>query len=322
MTSVGEHEVAVILVVSHPADDHAAAVLAALESSGHPAVLLDTGSFPINAFLTERFSDSGRSYEFSTHGQIIDFTTCRAGWWRRPQPFTLQSELASEVVSFTYSECHEAVAGLWSALNLKWVNPPALDEVAHHKPYQLAIATEVGLPIPRTVITNNPDVARRFIDELAPERTVYKTFLASEECWRETRVVRPHELELLDRVSLAPVIFQEYVSAVADVRVTVVGDRMFAAEIRAAPGGYDIDYRMDINGADFQPTELAIETQGGIRRLMERLGLVYGAIDFRRTERGDVFLEINPAGEWLFVEERTAQPITRALAELLADLDR
>jgi hypothetical protein len=105
--------------------------------------------------------------------------------------------------------CHKAVAGLWAELNLNWVNPPELDEVVHHKPYQLAAATKIGLPVPRTIITNDPDVARGFIAALGPERTVYRTFLASEQCWRETRVVRPDELKLLDSVRLAPVILVE-----------------------------------------------------------------------------------------------------------------
>ncbi|MBW3654270.1 MAG: hypothetical protein KY433_11980 [Actinobacteria bacterium] len=152
---------------------------------------------------------------------------------------------------------------------------------------------------------------------------MYKTFLATEEHWRETRVLRDHELELLDSVRLAPVIFQELVPAVADVRVTVVGDRMFATAITPARGGYEVDYRMDLAGADFRPTELPVETEKGIHALMQRLGLVYGAVDLRRTPEGDhVFLEVNPAGEWRFVEERTGQPVTEAMAGLLMELDR
>jgi hypothetical protein len=313
----------VILIISHPADDHAVGVLGALDRVGHPAVLVDTARFPNNASLTQRFEGDRGYYEWSVDGQSIDLSTCGAGWWRRPQPFTLQPEISPDVMSFTYSECHEAAAGLWAALDLNWVNPPELDEVAHHKPYQLAAATEVGLPVPRTIITNDPAVAREFIAALGPERTVYKTFLASEQCWRETRVMRPDELEFLDSVRLAPVIFQEYVPAVADVRVTVVGESMFAAAIIPAPGGYDLDYRMDMDGASFEPAELPVETQQGIHALMKRLGLVFGAVDLRRTpDDRYIFLEVNPAGEWRFVEERTGQPITYALAELLAGLDR
>jgi glutathione synthase/RimK-type ligase-like ATP-grasp enzyme len=312
-----------ILIVSHPADDHTVGVLVELDRLGHPAVLVDTARFPSEASVSQRFDGDRRYYEWSTDGRSIDLTACRAGWWRRPQPFTLQAGISPDVMSFTYSECHEAVAGLWAALDLNWVNPPELDEVAHHKPYQLAAAAEVGLPIPRTIVTNDPNVARRFIAALGPERTVYKTFLATEQCWRETRVVRPVELDLLDTVRLAPVIFQEYVPALADVRVTVVGDRMFAASILPAPDGYDLDYRMDMDGASFEPAELPAESRRGIHALMKRLGLVFGAVDLRRTpDDRYVFLEVNPAGEWRFVEERTNQPITCAVAELLVELDR
>ncbi|MEO7442979.1 MAG: alpha-L-glutamate ligase, partial [Acidimicrobiales bacterium] len=153
-------------------------------------------------------------------------------------------------------------------------------------------------------------------------RTVYKTFLATEEHWRETRLLREDELELLDSVRLAPAIFQEYVPAVADLRVTVVGPRIFATAVSPAPGGYQVDYRMDLDGAEYRPTELDPATEKLVNALMERLGLVYGAIDFRRTPDGEeVFLEVNPAGEFLFIEERTGQPISQAMASLLTDLD-
>ena len=311
-----------ILVVSHPADDHAVGVLRLLHRAGHPWVQFDTGQFPVNSSLTQRFGDGCPQFEIVMDGSRNDLSGCRVGWWRRPLPFSLHAEMSPDVASFTYTECHEAVAGLWAALALIWVNPPGLDEIAHHKPYQLKVAAQAGLRIPRTVITNDPDVARQFIDDLGPGRTIYKTFVASEEHWRETRAIRSEELGLLDRVRLAPVIFQEYVAADADVRVTVVGDRMFAAAITPAPGGYQLDYRMDLAGARFEPVDLPAETSKKIGALMRRLGLIYGAVDLRRIPGGEyVFLEVNPAGEWHFVEERTGQPITEAMADLLMGLD-
>jgi len=60
----------------------------------------------------------------------------------------------------------------------------------------------------------------------------------------------------------------------------------------------------------------------GLLRLLKHAGLRYGAIDMRRTPDGRyVFLEVNPAGQWRFVEEVTGQPITAAMASLLTDLD-
>lgn len=99
-----------------------------------------------------------------------------------------------------------------------------------------------------------------------------------------------------------PVILQEYVEADADIRVTIMGPHLFAAAIRPAPGGYEVDYRMDMAGASFEATSLPVEMERLLRDLMRRLGLVYGAIDLRRTPEGTyVFLEVNPAGEWRFV---------------------
>jgi glutathione synthase/RimK-type ligase-like ATP-grasp enzyme len=312
----------VILIVSHATDDHAASVLSALKREGHRAALIDTAQFPRDAMLTQCFNQKRWQYELTLDGNKLDLDAYHAGWWRRPQPFTLHEGISPQAASFTYTECHEAISGLWSALDIAWVNPPALDEVAHHKPYQLKIASQVGLPIPRTLITNDPDAARRLIDELGPERTIYKTFLATEQCWRETRFIKPQELEMLNRVQLAPVIFQEYVPAISDIRVTVVGSTIFATAIFPAPGGYEVDYRMDLEGAKFEPTKIPVQTERKIFALMKRLGLVYGAIDLRRTPEGAlVFLEVNPAGEWRFLEERTGQPITKALANLLIELD-
>lgn len=312
-----------IFVVSHPGDDHAVGVLGALWRAGHSAALIDTAKFPSKAFLTQCFEEGKHHCEFLIEGRRIDLDDCRVGWWRRPQPFTLEPGIAPDALSFAYTECHEAVAGLWTALDVTWVNPPDLDELAHHKPYQLAVAAKIGFPIPRTVITNDPDAARRLISELGPGRTVYKTFLASQQCWRETRIMRPEEVGMLEQVKLAPVIFQEFVPATADIRVTVVGSKMFATAITASPRGYQPDYRVDLEGARFESTELPPETETKIAALMARLGLVYGAIDLRLTHDGRyVFLEVNPAGEWRFIEDRTGQRITDAMADLLIRLDR
>jgi hypothetical protein len=247
----------VILVVSHPADDHAVAVLDALDRLEHPAVLVDTASFPVHSSLTQRFGDGRAQFELTVAGRALDLGQCGAGWWRRPQPFTLDPQLAPDVTTFTYTECYEAIAGLWAALDVSWVNPPPQDELAHHKPYQLAVAGAVGLRIPRTVITNDPDVARRFVVENGPGNTIYKTFLASEQHWRETRVIRPDEYSLLEHVRLAPVIFQRHVPATADVRVTVVGDQLFPVAISTPPGSYEVDYRIEMDHACFAPTTLS-----------------------------------------------------------------
>jgi glutathione synthase/RimK-type ligase-like ATP-grasp enzyme len=173
------------------------------------------------------------------------------------------------------------------------------------------------------LITNDPDAARIFIDASGYRNVICKSFAATEVEWRETRLLTQEELARLDNVRYAPVIFQEYIAAVYDVRVTVVGEKMFAAAIYSQETDYPVDFRMDIANARIEAVELPDDVQRQIRELMSRLDLVYGAIDLRLTPDGDhVFLEINPAGQWLFVEHASQQPITAALARLLVDRDR
>ena len=251
-----------------------------------------------------------------------DLTAVRAVWWRRPQPLELDAAITDpDDRSFAYGECHAAISGLWPCLDARWMNDPDRDERAARKAWQLKVAAGLGLRIPRTLITNEPVHAAEFIEQEGPAGVIYKAFSATERAWRETRLLRPDEREHLNAVRYAPVIFQEHVKVRADLRVTMVGERIFAAEIVGAPGGYDVDYRMAMHEAAIRPHTLPEPVADQLNRLMQALGLEYGAIDLRLSEEGEyVFLEVNPAGQWLFIEQRTEQPITAAVADRLLAL--
>jgi hypothetical protein len=313
----------VILIISHAGDDHAAAVLDALGRDEYPAVLLDTAKFPTEVTLDASMgADEVRMVLEARDGAAVCLDDCRAGWWRRPRPYELHAELDPSAVQWTYQECHEAFAGVLASAPASWVNEPYADERASHKPYQLTVAARLGIPFPRTLITTRPEGARAFIKANQDAGTIFKSFRATEEQWRETRLVRICELERLDELRLAPTIFQQCVDAVSDLRVTVVGDEVFAVEIDKQHGLYPHDYRMSMDTAEFRPVELPEVWIVHIRRLMAVLGLVYGAVDLMRLPDGRlVFLEVNPSGEWLFVSERSGQPITEAMASLLRRFD-
>jgi glutathione synthase/RimK-type ligase-like ATP-grasp enzyme len=190
------------------------------------------------------------------------------------------------------------------------------------KTHNLGAAAACGLRVPRTLVTSSPRAARAFVDAVGVGRVVAKAFSATEACWRETRLVSGGELDLLDTVRYAPVIFQQYVPAEVDLRVTVVGGRVFPAAVHSTELDYPVDFRLELDRVRITPATLPAGVRAGLLRLMRRLGLVYGAVDLRRTPAGEhVYLEVNPAGQWLFVEERTGQPVTATLARALAAAD-
>ncbi len=311
-----------ILVVSHD-EDHALAVVRRLESAGREVVRVDLADFPVRGAVTLDYAADGEtSHSLTPPLRHVRLDRCRAAWWRRVRPFTVDPALgSSRDRDFAVGETGQALHGLFHSLDCTWVNPPFLDGIAHHKPYQWAVARRAGLTLPRTLVTNEPARARRFIEEVGVGRTVFKAFLAADDAWRETRLVCREDLAQLESVRYAPVIFQEFVAG-ADLRVTVVGDRVLAAEIDASATGYPVDMRMVVGEAVVRPVALPAPLSRALLRLMRGLGLLYGAVDLRRRPDGQyVFFEVNPAGQWLFVEERTGLPITAEVASLLARLD-
>ena len=312
-----------ILVVSYRGEEHSADVMERLSRRGREVKLIDLSDFPAHAGLTMSWTSGEQpSYLIDGPDGPIDLGRARVGWWRRVRPYTIDGAVVSPSMrAFAESETSQAVGGMLDALGCVWVNHRGADEAAHHKPYQWAAAQEVGLRLPRTLVTNRPEAAREFIEEVGVGKTIFKAFLAAQEAWRETRLVESDDLDKLDLVRLAPVIFQEYVEGV-DLRITVVGDQIFAAEIDARQTRYPVDMRMVIGEAVLQAVKLPPKVKRAILKLQRRLGLSYGAIDVRRTAGGEyIFFEVNPAGQWLFVEQRTGLPISEAVAEYLAGLD-
>lgn len=314
-----------ILAVSHKDDLHAPPVLAALAARGAEVALVDTSAFPQRSHLRMRYAP-GDACDLALEtagGPTVSACEVEAVWWRRPLPIELHPGVSQpDHRRFAWEECDDALTGFWLALDARWVNHPSRYLEASRKPYQLRAAQAAGLPVPRTCITNDPAEARRFAEELSDGQIVFKTFSGTASLWKETRLLGSHEIEHLDAVRFAPVIFQEYVPG-CDIRATVVGDRIFAARIDARESAYPLDWRVDPARAHIDAVDLPAPLAEGLLRLHRDLGLAYGACDLRLTPEGQyLFLEVNPAGQWLFVEERTGLLISHALADLLAGAPR
>jgi hypothetical protein len=315
-----------VLILAPPRDEHAIAVKRHLERLGNEAEVLDTSLFPEAARLAMRFRccGNGRELRLDVQGRELQVDLYRSVWWRRPQPPALSDQmLKPSHRAFALNEIFEAMTGLWYCMDAGWVNDPARDQAAQRKAYQLKVAQQVGLRIPTTLMTNDPDEARKFVDARGYRRVVYKSFSSTEQEWRETRLLREEELHLLDHVRHAPVIFQHYVDARYDLRVTAVGDRLFPAAIHSQQTEYPADCRIDIGRAKIEAVEIPDDVEERLLELKRRLGLVYGAIDLRLTPSGDyVFFEINPGGQFMYIEGATGLPISAALADELARIDR
>ena len=311
-----------IVVISHSADVHAQRVLERLASRSEEAFLFDIADFPDRATLTMDFADPVKPQPFVDHTSLgrMALADASAVWWRRPQSPSLEAVTDQDALGFTHGEWYEATYGLYRLLDCPWMNPPDANEAASRKAWQLRVASRLGLRVPDTVMTSDRAAAMRFVERHGMGNVIYKIFTATHQVWRETRKLTVDDVRMLDGLRLAPVIFQEYIPAVADLRVTIVGDELFTMAIDSRRSAYEVDFRVNLAEARTSASQLPLDVETALRALMRELGLVYGAVDLRLTPEGEhVFLEINPAGEFLFSEHGSGHPLTEAVASWLAN---
>ncbi|MTD15409.1 hypothetical protein GIS00_15835 [Nakamurella sp. YIM 132087] len=307
-----------ILIVTFPDNRHVTEVVAHLR---RPWVGFDIADFPARSRFSVKFGVAGEDLVLvPPDGPVIRADEVGAVWYRRVRPMDLDPALTDPTSRlFAWSECQEALTGWWHALDCFWMNPPAADEVGQRKIRQLQLARRCGLSVPETLITNDPVAALEFTDPSVP--VIRKAFRNIAEAPRTTALLTREDRSRLDEVRYAPVTFQRFVPAALDLRVIVVEDEVFATSIRSEPE-YQVDYRPGIGSAEFARYTLPDDVAAGLLDLHRRLGLVYGASDFRVTPDGEhVFLEVNPGGEYLFASQRTGAPVPQAIAASLSRHD-
>ncbi len=201
-----------------------------------------------------------------------------------------------------------------SAARCPMVNSPARAWSNYSKPFQVGLLAEAGFDVPRSLVTNVPDEARRFYAALGGQ----VIFKGISNVATFAQVLTPDKLDRLVKLSCCPTLFQEYVAGV-DYRVHVVGDEAFVTRLRSR----DEDYRRGARAGDpdliVEPASLDEETIARCIGFTRQLGLVVSGIDFKEDSRGRlVALELNPYPQFTFYEGRSGQPITRAVAAYLA----
>lgn len=298
------------------------ALEAALRDRGAEPIRFDSAAFPGGAALSLRYGhagfDAGRAHDGIT------------AVWQSLAVGAALPAMAPGMRETCVAASELALVGLLDGLGVFQVDPSWAKARADHKPNQLGLARRLGLTIPETLITNDPDAVRAFARSrpLIMKMLVQPTATGPSSDEAEvvfTTALSADELARLDGLDLCPMIFQEQIANQLDVRVTVVGRRLFAAAIDArARGGDDLDWRRQGYALDHAPTwvphDLPPTVAGPLLALVEHVGLQYGAADFIvRPDGHHVFLELNASGAFAFLGPDHAAPIAAALADLLVD---
>lgn len=238
-----------------------------------------------------------------------------AGVWYRADG-TPVGEVENEEQHFVAEQWQELLRGLSSIPGPKWMNDPSLAMRAENKLLQLSTAQALGLQLPNTYMGCSADEASSFSSEENGDliiKAVSRPYLESSQRFIFTNKLLP-EADLTG-IEVCPAILQNAIMPKSDIRANVVGDRVLAASLSSGM----LDWRLDESDTKWCPVTLPESIVEGLVALCNHLGLSFGACDLALADGQYYFLEVNPFGEWSWLERSASLPISDSIARALCE---
>ena len=218
----------------------------------------------------------------------------------------------------------EVLRSLWRLIDEdKWLNHPRRLWLASNKIEQLSVAVDLGLRVPQSIVTCSARPVERFFSEHEGHvvcKAVKHGFTHHENTVTvaTTQRIDNDFLDNFDDYAVVPMMYQREILKTFDVRVIVVRNEVYATAIHSQDHSEtEVDWRVwDAYDFDLrhEPITLPETIANGCREITRRFGLKYSAIDLARGRDGHYyFFEMNPNGQWAWIERKTGVPIRDAL---------
>jgi MvdD-like protein with pre-ATP grasp domain/ribosomal protein S6-L-glutamate ligase RimK-like protein len=312
-----------VLIITNEYDIHADAVVLELYKRDVPVFRFHPDDFPHACSVSIEVQDGSIEGEIVTPSRTVAFKDICAAWYRRPQSLFAGGGnlLSTELNNYVRAQSMLTLRTLCESLQTLWVCHPHKLQRADLKALQLAEASKAGLKTPNTLITNDPAKAAAFVDQLGGTECAIKPLIPlgvqNEEGYRLPLTTTLPKGHPLDSVGVAPTILQPYVDKEAELRCVVIGEKIFSARINSQANE---NTRKDWRGGEYQlePFSLPEQVEASILRLMDSFGINFASLDMILTPEGEfVFLELNPNGQWLWLENKLGLPLVESMADLL-----
>jgi hypothetical protein len=266
---------------------------------------------------TDRLADTGK-ISWSTTGNIpptiptldsgvVDVSQLDLVWWRRPAGLSWDGNTAGYPAGVTdpgaieviLNDCRASFQGIMlTAFQGVWISPMETSRKMESKLLQLQLAQQVGLSVPATLVSQNPQVIRQFCAEL-DLRVIIKPLSGVANVAISTAPVSEELLQSDRSLQLSPAIYQQMLLGQQHLRIHAFGDNFHTALITCE----FLDWRYDLSNSKIESYQLPAKTQAQLSEFMRLSGLRMGIFDMKLgADDEPIWLEVNPQGQFLFVE--------------------
>jgi len=208
------------------------------------------------------------------------------------------------------------ITGIADSFQGKCLSKPSILKKAENKVYQLYMAKEIGLKVPNSLITNSSKGVQDFIlkqNSIIKPLSLGKFFEGD-----KVHIIHTNTVDSsikVDNLELSPSYFQEYIEKEYEIRLTVVNNHFFPVKIITKG---KVDWRTDeAQGVEFENTTIPHDIEVKCLKLLKNLDLNFGAFDFLVKDGEYIFLEVNPNGQWLWLEKELNLNIAQAIFDFL-----
>ncbi len=323
-----------ILIISNRADLHADLIIPILIAKGCKPFRINLDDFPRDFELRQSFCRGILTGEIKHLPSLDELAISDIGsiWLRKSADFRfISDDLIPQERAYAEQEAEHALFSFLYSLDCHWVSHPLAIRGSLWKGEQLKRAAKLGFQIPASIISNQPEQVKNFKQNINGDmifKSMSSSFLAADKVDEDdcvaaglaTTLITDEHMDSLDAVRELPCYFQEYIPKEYELRITIIGDKVFAAKIQSQNDERTkIDFRNFAVEIPYETIKLPAEIEQRCLEFVHSYGLNYGAMDVIVTPNDDyVFLENNPVGQFLFVEQLVPElKMMDAMAECL-----
>lgn len=313
-----------ILMLTSDFDLEANLVGIGLRRQGIDYVRVSMKDIPNGLKISYEIGDEFTKFNFDINDRPFEISENSLVWLRNFSIKEIMFQNDSLLNLFSLQSWESSIVSFLNNLDCIWINSISSSLKGNDKVYQLTSAKKHGFEIPDTLITNEIRYVRNFYS-LHSKEIIMKTInnhsieFDGRIYSRYTRPLNDDSISKFKNYLIAPFIFQRRIKCSYELRVTVIGDRIFVAKLdRNLPLDKSfIPYHGIFNQSITEYLELPNDFKKRCIKYVDSLGLKYGALDFIVDLEGRIFfLEINTTGDWYWIEKQTGMPITKAMIDL------
>lgn len=250
-------------------------------------------------------------------------------WYRKPNDIIIPNTIINDASEFVHGQIITINQGIHYLIrdDALWINPRITAYRARNKLKQIQTAIKIGFITPDTLITNIPQKAHEFSKRYE--------YICSKDIDTTTRAnynnkypfytlkLTANDIEKhANLITHVPTLFQQFIDKSFDLRIIVLQDHIFGIEIHSQEIEQSKnDFRtIDPRKLKHIQHEIPKDIKIKIKEYMNYYNLIYSAFDFAVTKQGEYyFLENNPNGQWLWLEDLSQVKISNAFLEIFSE---